>query len=39
MLVAKKREKNLQQLLMRSDPYNVKDEQQFKEDRGYTKCS
>ena len=24
---------------MRSDPYNVKDEQQFKEDRGYTKCS
>ena len=24
---------------MRSVPYNVKDEQQFKEDRGYTKCS
>ena len=39
ILNANKREKNLQQLLMRSDPYNIKDDQQLKEDRGYTKCS
>ena len=39
ILVANKREKNLQQLLMRSDSYNIKDDQQLKEDRGYTKCS
>ena len=39
ILVANKREKNLQQLLMRSDPYNIKDDQQLKEDRGYSKCS
>ena len=24
---------------MRNDPYNIKDAQQLKEDRGYTKCS
>ena len=39
ILVVNKREKNLQQLLMRSDPYNIKDDQQLKEDRAYTKCS
>ena len=39
MLVSNRREKNLQQLLMRSDTYNIKDDQQLKEDRGYTKCS
>ena len=38
MLVANKRETNIQQLLMRSDPYNIKDGQQLKEDRGYTNC-
>ena len=38
ILVANKREKNLQQLLLRSDPYNIKDDQQLKEDCGYTKC-
>ena len=36
ILVANKREKNLQQLLMENDPYNIKDAQQLKEDRGYT---
>ena len=39
ILVANKREKNLHQLLMRSDPYNIQDGQQLKEDYGYTKCS
>ena len=39
IVVANKREKNLQQLLMRSDPYNIKDEQQLEKDLGYTKCS
>ena len=24
---------------MRSDPYNIKDDQHLKEDRGYSKCS
>ena len=38
ILVANKRETNIQQLLMRSDPYNIKDGQQLKEDRGYTNC-
>ena len=38
ILVANKREKNLQQLLMRSKPYNIKDDQQLKGDCGYTKC-
>ena len=33
ILVANKRERTFQQLLMRSDPYNIK------EGRGYTKCS
>ena len=39
ILVVTKKEKNLQQLLMRSDPYNIKDDQKLKEDYGYTKCS
>ena len=39
ILVANKREKNLQQLLMRSDPCNIKDDHQLKEDRLYTKYS
>ena len=39
ILVANKREKNLQQMLMRSDPCNIKDNQQLKEDCGFTKCS
>ena len=39
ILVANKREKNLQQLLMENDPYNIKDAQQLKEDRGYAKSS
>ena len=39
ILVVTKKEKNLQQLLMRSDPYNIKDDQILKEDYGYTKCS
>ena len=30
---------NLQQLLMRSDPYNIKDDQQSKEDCDYPKFS
>ena len=39
ILVANKREKNLQQLLMRSDSDSIKDDQQLREDSGYTKCS
>ena len=40
ILVASKEEKNFQQLLMRSHSYNIKDDQQSKEDcGGYTKCS
>ena len=39
ILVANKRKKNLPQLLMRNDPCNIKDNQQLKEDCGYTKCS
>ena len=37
--VANEKETNLQQLLIRSDPYNIKDDQQLKENRSYTKCS
>ena len=39
ILVANKKETNLQQLLIRSDPYNKKADQQLKEDRSYTKRS
>ena len=39
ILVAKKREKNLQQLIMKTEQFNIKDDQQLKKDRGYTKCS
>ena len=39
IFVVNKREKNLQQLLKRSDPYNMKDDKKLKEDLGYTTCS
>ena len=39
LLVANKREKNLQELLMRSDPYNVKADHQTQEPQGYHRCS
>ena len=39
ILVGNTRENNLQQLLMRTYPYNINDDQQLKEDWGYTKCS
>ena len=37
--MAKIKEKILQQLLMRSDPFNIKDDLQSKKDQGYIKCS
>ena len=39
ILVASKSENNLQRLILRSEPYNIEDGQQLKEDPCYTKWS